>query len=143
MKPVYKNGFLCIVVVIFAFLLFGCASSQGGWPEPEKIVPKKEMLIANLEKQGYAVTEQDAVEGFDGALDRVVAQKGRKFIDIVYGLSAEEAETVFELYCKMYPDDFYILARNGNYIYCVSDKRTFTKAGFTSIANVGTQYIHN
>jgi hypothetical protein len=42
----------------------------------------------------------------------------------------------------MYPDDFYILARNGNYVYCVSDKQTFSKAGFTSTDNVGTQIIH-
>ena len=64
-----------------------------------------------------------------------------KFIDIVYGLSAEDALVVFKLYCELYPDDYYILSRNGNYVYCVSDKKTFKKAGFTSTANVGEQHI--
>lgn len=35
-----------------------------------------------------------------------------------------------------------ILARNENYVYCVSDNSTFSKAGFTSADNVGVQYIH-
>ena len=101
------------------------------------------MLVSNLEKRSYTITEKTIVEGSDLTVDRIVAQKGRKFMDIVYGLSAENAEQIFGLYCQMYLDDYYILTRNGNYVYCVSDKRTFKKAGFTSIENVGTQYIRN
>ena len=86
---------------------------------------------------------QTTVEGSDLVVDRVIAQKESKFIDIVYGLSAEDSAKIFELYCELYSDDYYILAQNGNYVYCVSDKKTFKKAGFTTTDNVGEQYINN
>ena len=103
--------------VLVLLLMSGCGSSTNinGIPDPEKIVPEREVLIENLEDGGY----------------------------IVYGLSSDEASKIFELYCSLYPDDYYILSQNGNYVYCVSDKKTFSKAGFTSTANVGVQYIHN
>lgn len=136
-----KIALLLIVFTVFA-LLFAVCGNPGGAPDPEKIVPARETLIENLKKAGYAVEEQNSVEGSELDIDRVIAHKGNSFIDIVYGLSGEEAGEVFALYSGMYPDDFYILARNGNYVYCVSDKQTFSKAGFTSTDNVGTQIIH-
>ena len=105
-------------------------------------MPKRGVLVENLENSGYEITEHTSVEGSDLAIDRIVAQKGDKCIDIVYGLSSDDAKVIFELYCGLYPDDYYILAQNGNYVYCVSDKTTFRKAGFTTTANVGEQYIN-
>ena len=134
-----------MLVFVVLFLMAGCGSSTNtnGTPDPDKIVPSREVLIENLENSGYTITALTAVEGSDLTVDRVIAQKGSKFIDIVYGLSAEDSSKVFELYCGLYPDDYYILAQNGNYVYCVSDKKTFSKAGFTSTDNVGEQYMNN
>ena len=135
-----------IAVIVSAFLLLsfaGCGASinTNGVPDPEKIVPKRDVLMENLEDSKYEITTYTTVEGSDLIIDRVVAQKDGKFIDIVYGLSNDEAKTIFALYEELYPDDYYILAQNGNYVYCVSDKTTFRKAGFTTTANVGEQYI--
>lgn len=140
-----KNIFMFILVFILVFSMAGCGSSTNtnGVPDPDKIVPKREVLIENLKNSEYTITTLTTLDGSDLTIDRVVAQKGNKFIDIVYGLSAEDASKIFELYCGLYPDDYYILAQNGNYVYCVSDKKTFSKAGFTSTDNVGEQYIHN
>lgn len=140
-----KNIYVFLVACIVTILMAGCGSSTNtnGVPDPDKIVPKRDVLIENLENSGYTITTLTTIEGSDLVIDRVVAQKGSKFIDIVYGLSDEDASEIFDLYCGLYPDDYYILAQNGNYVYCVSDKKTFSKAGFTSTDNVGTQYIHN
>lgn len=140
-----KNIFECILVFLLIILMAGCGSSThtNGVPDPDKIVPKREVLIENLEKSGYTITALTAIDGSDLTIDRVMAQKENKFIDIVYGLSAEDVSKIFELYCDLYSNDYYILAQNGNYVYCVSDKSTFSKAGFTSTDNVGVQYIHN
>ncbi len=133
------------MLVFAAILMAGCNSStySDGIPNPDKIVPKREVLIENLEDNGYKIEALTAVEDSDLIVDRIIAKNGNKFIDIVYGLSAEDASKIFELYCGLYPDNYYILAQNGNYVYCVSDKKTFKKAGFTSTGNVGVQYIHN
>ena len=134
-----------MLVFVVLFLMAGCgfSTNTNGTPDPDKIVPSREVLIENLKNSGYTITALTAVEGSDLTVDRVIAQKGSKFIDIVYGLSAEDSSKVFELYCGLYPDDYYILAQNGNYVYCVSDKKTFSKAGFTSTDNVGEQYMNN
>ena len=140
-----RKIFLCVLVFSLIFLMVGCGSSTNtnGIPDPDKIVPKREVLVENLTNSGYTVTTLTTIEGSDLTIDRVMAEKGNKSIDIVYGLSGEDASKIFELYCALYSDDYYILAHNGNYVYCVSDKQTFTKAGFSSTANVGVQYIHN
>ena len=143
-----KKTLVFILVLALIFSMAGCGSSTNtdvntnGYPDPNKIVPKREVLIENLKNSGYAITILTAIEGSDLSIDRILAQKESKFIDIVYGLSEEDAATVFELYCELYSDHYYILAQNGNYVYCVSDKKTFSKAGFTTTANVGVQYIH-
>ena len=136
-----KTIAVCMLVLAVGFLLTACGSAGSRVPDPEKIVPARESLIENLEDSGYSITTLTAVEGSDIRVDRILAQKGKKYMDIVYGLSAADAEEIFERYCELYPDDYYILAQNGNYVYCVSDKKTFSKAGFTSTANVGVQYI--
>ena len=140
-----KKIILCALAFLFVFLMVGCGSSTNtnGVPDPDKIVPAREVLMENLEKKGYTVTALTTIDGSDFTVDRVLAEKGKRSIDIVYGLSGEDASKVFELYCDMYSDDYYILARNGNYVYRVSDKQTFSAAGFASTANVGEQYIHN
>ena len=140
-----KKIILCALAFLFVFLMVGCGSSTNtnGVPDPDKIVPDREVLMENLEKKGYTVTALTTIDGSDFTVDRVLAEKGKRSIDIVYGLSGEDASKVFELYCDMYSDDYYILARNGNYVYRVSDKQTFSAAGFASTANVGEQYIHN
>lgn len=140
-----KNILISILVLAAIFLMVGCSSfiNTNGVPDPDKIVPQQDVLIENLEDSGYIITTLTTMEGSDLMINRIFAQKGTKFIDIVYGLSAEDASKIFELYCEQYPDDYYILAQNGNYVYCVSDKKTFSKAGFTSTANIGVQYIHN
>lgn len=132
-----------IVVIMLALISAGCASSRTGVPDPDKIVPGREDLIENLAGAGYAVETLSSIEGTDIAVDRVLARNGERFIDIAYGLNSDDAQKVFDAYCGLYTDDYYILARNGNYVYCVSDKTTFSKAGFTSTDNVGTQYIHD
>ena len=137
--------FVCILVFVVVWLMAGCGFSPNtdGVPNLDKIVPEREVLVANLEGSGYTVTTLTVIDGSDLTLDRIIAKKGDKFIDIVYGLSEEDASEIFELYCGLYPDDYYILAQNGNYVYCVSDKKTFSTAGFVSTDNVGEQYIHN
>ena len=136
-----------IAVVLLAILTIclvscGASTNTNGVPDPDKIVPKRDVLIENSKKVGYEIAEHTTVPGSDLIIDRIVSQKGNKFIDIVYGLSSEDAKTIFELYTGLYPDDYYILAQNGNYVYCVSDKVTFGRAGFTTTANVGEQYIN-
>ncbi len=137
-----KNILIGIMILLVLLSMTACDSGHTSMPDPDKIVPTRDSLVKNLEDSGYTITTLSSVEGSDLTLDRILAEKGNKFIDIVYGLSSEDAPKIFDLYCEMYPDDYYILAQNGNYVYCISDKRTFSKAGFTSMGNVGVQYIN-
>lgn len=138
-----KKILICLLACLLTALAVGCGPSGTRVPDPDEIVPARDVLIDNLLESGYVIAEVVEVEGFDAKVDRIMAQKGKKFIDIVYGLSEEDAAEVFECFCELYPDGYYILAQNGTYVYCVSDRRTFKKAGFASTANVGVQYICN
>ena len=110
----------------------------------DKIVPTKENLVKNLEDAEYTLTAYTSIGDSTLSIDRIVAEKDSKFIDITYGLSSKEADEIFKIYCDIYEDNnYYILARNGNYVYCVKDKKTFSKAGFTSTGNIGIQYIND
>ena len=140
------GSIFCLVLVL---ALVGCGSGNnegivilgdGHVGGADDVVPDKASLLENLKGAGYTITEYSSVEGSDLTIDRVVAEKGNKYIDMVYGMTEEEAKEIFKIYKEMY-DDYYILARNENYVYSVSDKKTFSKAGFTSTSNIGEQYI--
>lgn len=166
MKPVFKpfGCILCLAIVIsFAACDFSSdinlnirnsnIDNNGGisvtlsdsdLAEVDKIVPTKENLVKNLEDAGYTVTAYTSIGDSTLSIDRVVAESGSNFIDITYGLSSTEADEIFNIYCDTYDNSkYYILARNGNYVYCVKDKKTFSTAGFTSTGNIGIQYIKN
>lgn len=141
------GSIFCLVLVL---ALVGCGSGNNEGivilgndvGRADDVVPDKASLLENLKSEGYTITEYSSVEGSDLTIDRVVAEKGNKYIDIVYGMTEEEAKEIFKIYKEMY-DDYYILARNENYVYSVSDKKTFSKAGFTSTSNIGEQYIND
>ena len=131
-----------------AFLLGGCGKAEGGrdlvgfvMSDPDEIVPTKEELVDALNGAGYEISEMSQSPEGSVPADRVYAEKGKSFIDISYGLDAEDRQTVFEEYEAAYKD-YYILAINGDYVYCIGDRKAFSKAGFTSTANVGIQYIN-
>ena len=110
-------------------------------PLPEDVVPAEDVLIANLEKKGYTIEKFDTALNSDIPASRVLAKKGKSFIDICYGLDATNANEVFSDYKDVYLDtDYYILAQNGYFEYCVSDKKTVKRSGFNGTANVGVQY---
>lgn len=150
MKPVFRQ-FGCIVCLAMVISFAACDSNtpaitiNNGVIETNGVLPERETLIKNLEDAGYSITEYTSMEGSSLTIDRIVAEKGKKFIDITYCSSEKEAQTLFDTYYNMYKADenFYILAQNVNLVYCVSDKKTFSKAGFKSTSNIGQQYINN
>ncbi len=108
---------------------------------PEDVVPDEAVLIANLEKKGYSIETFDVALNSNIPANRVLAKKGKSFIDICYGLDATNVNDVFSEYKDVYWDtDYYILAQNGYYVYCVSDKKTIKRSGFNGTANIGIQY---
>lgn len=141
----------CTVCLALMLSFTACASDEpsitinNGVIETNGVIPEKADLVENLEDAGYTLTEHTSMEGSDLTIDRIFAEKGSKFIDITFCSSEEEATTLFKAYCDMYEadDDYYILAQNLNYVYCVSDKKTFSTAGFKSTSNIGQQYINN
>jgi len=110
--------------------------------KPEDAVPQKEQLLKNLEDKGYNIEYYDTVFDSDISCYRIYATKDNGFIDICYDLTDENAETAFYEYEKKY-DKYYLMAMNGTYVYCISDKEVFKDAGFKSLANNGIQYINN
>jgi len=152
MKPVFKpfGCILCLAIVIsFAACDAGESDNvitiRNGVIEINDVLPKKETLIENLEDAGYTITEYTSIDGSDLTIDRLIAEKKDKYIDITFGLSDEDSKTVFSAYCDMYKadNDYYILARNLDLVYCVTDKKTFSEAGFNSTSNIGEQYIND
>lgn len=152
MKPVFKP-FGCILCIAIVLSFAACDAGESdnvitisnGIVSTNNALPEKESLIGNLEDAGYTVTEYTSIDGSDLTIDRLVAEKGKKYIDITFGLSEEASQTVFQAYCDKYKadNDYYILARNMNLVYCVTDKKTFSKAGFKSTSNIGEQYIND
>jgi hypothetical protein len=108
--------------------------------DASKVVPSKSKLIENLTKAGYTIKQYTTVYDTGISAERIYASKNESSIDICYGLSETNAQEVFKFFEKKYPE-FYLLAMNCNYVYFISDKQTFKNAGFTSLGNVGTQYI--
>ena len=74
-----KSALAGIIALVLVFIMAGCGASSNGIPDPDKIVPKREVLIENLEDSGYTITTLTTVEGSDLTIDRVVAQKKDKF----------------------------------------------------------------
>ena len=74
-----KRALASIIALVLVFIMAGCGTSSNGTPDPDKIVPKREVLIENLEDSGYTITTLTTVEGSDLTIDRVVAQKKDKF----------------------------------------------------------------
>lgn len=106
------------------------------------VIPSAQNLTKNLEAKGYEIETYDlALDGRTKAT-RVFAKKGDKFIDISYCNSREDAVEAFKSYEDRY-NDYYILAQNDKYLYCISDTETFGNAGFESLYNVGIQYINH
>ena len=106
----------------------------------DKVVPSKSKLMENLTTAGYTIKQDNMVYDTGISTERIYASKGNSSIDICYGLSEANAKEAFKCFEDKYPE-FYLMAMNGNYVYFISDKQTFKKAGFTSLANVGIQYI--
>lgn len=112
----------------------------------ESVVPSKTELVENTTKAGYTVTDFDDIYDLQVSGERVLAEKGDRYIDICYGLSSDDAMEVFDHYKGKYDpqinsEEYYILARNENFVYFISDKKTFKKSGFKSTDNIGEQFI--
>lgn len=144
-----KIKLLTITAIFCCIMAFsGCSSAKEseigtGVPNPDEIVPSMEELTDNLTDNGYTVETFDKIYDTNVSGKRVYAEKGSKYIDICYGLDDTSADSVFSAFEDKYVDtDYYILAQNGNYVYCVTDKKTFRKSGFKSTDNIGTQYIN-
>lgn len=110
--------------------------------KPENAVPQKEELIQNLKDKGYEIEYYNTVFDSEISCYRILATKDSKFIDICYDLTEENAETAFYKYENKY-DKYYLMAMNGTFVYCISDKEVFKDAGFKSLANNGIQYINH
>ena len=153
-----------ICVIVLAGLLLFCAACGSGEPTRniglttnlgtanftffprnpksiDDIIPEKADLIASLEGKGYVVTEYNTSLGSEQPAQRVYAKKGNHFVDISYGLTIEQAKAELPQYRAAY-EVFYLMAQNEQYLYCISDKQAFEDAGFTSLANIGIQYIY-
>ncbi|HOQ06790.1 MAG TPA: hypothetical protein PLP87_03140 [Clostridiales bacterium] len=110
--------------------------------KPEDAVPQKEQLLQNLEDRGYDIEYYDTVFDSDISCYRIYATKDNEFIDICYDLTEENAEKAFYKYENKY-DKYYLMAMNGTFVYCISDRKVFEDAGFRSLANNGIQYINH
>lgn len=113
----------------------------------ESIVPSRSELIDNTKEAGYTVTEFDDIYDLKVSGERVLAEKDGKFIDMCYGLSENDAKEVYRYYETKYDPqlksgEYYMLSRNQNFVYFVSDKSTFKVSGFKSTDNDGEQHIY-
>ena len=124
-----------------AIALVAMLASCGGGTKPYTI--NGTVSIDGI-ADGDTISLGYSVDGSDLTIDRLIAEKGNKYIDITFGLSEEDSHTIFKASCDMYEadNDFYILANNLDLVYCVTDKKTFSKAGFKSTSNIGEQYIN-
>ncbi len=140
-----KFKIIIILILVTVGLVYGVMSEDRNYgviSEAGDNVPSYEILVQNLTQEGYSIQEEIQALDCDVKAKRVIATKGKKYIDICYELEAEDVDLVFEKYREKYEDtSFYILAQNGKFVYCVSDKKTFKKSGFTSTANVGYQIM--
>lgn len=137
-------GIVFAVFAVVVFLLLTQSEDYKTFSSPDEVVPTYETAVNNLTLDGYSVRTEDTALDSDIKAKRLYADKGNSFIDICYNLSEDDAKVVFEKYRDKYENSsFYVLAQNGNYVYCVSDKSTFEICGFAGLANWGYQIIHN
>lgn len=110
----------------------------------EDIVPNKDTLINNLKDKGFDIKITNTVFTSNIHAEQIYASYKDAFCTITYGLDQDEADEIFLLYEKEYTENqYYIMVKNGVFVYCVSDNDTFTKAGFKGLANSGIQYINH
>jgi len=108
------------------------------------VVPAEDTVRANMEGKDYEIEQTETVFESDIEAMTIVARKDNSFCIITYCLDQAEAEKVFEIYEKKFSEDeFYIMAQNGAFVYCVSDDRSFRDAGFSELANSGIQIIYH
>ena len=96
-----------------------------------------------FKEAGYEVKSESVQfsEGITG--ERIMASKGESFCSIVYGLDVEEAAVVFKDYEKEYSEDeYFVLAQNEQFVYCMSDKKAFDGAGFTKLGTSGVLFVN-
>ncbi|HHY64890.1 MAG TPA: hypothetical protein GX501_07560 [Clostridiaceae bacterium] len=110
--------------------------------KPEDAVPQKDQLLQNLKDKGYHIEYYNTVFDSEISCYRILATKDNAFIDICYDLADDNAEKAFYEYENKY-NKYYLMAMNGTYVYCISDKEVFKDAGFKSLANNGIQYIND
>lgn len=107
-------------------------------------MPDENTLITNLKSKGYDIEQTETVFDSDIKAMTISAKKKNSFCVITYRLDQNQADKVFELYEKKFSeDDYYIMAKNGTFVYCISDNNSFKDAGFTELANNGIQYINH
>lgn len=106
--------------------------------DPDDVIPEREELIEQLREKDYLITEYKEAAGVPAR--RVVACKGRQMIDICYELSEKDAPAVFRDYEERW-EDYYLLARNGSYVYAISSQTAFRDSGIEGLANLGVQYL--
>lgn len=120
----------------------GEAGNEGKF-DASIVVPNKETLINNLRNKGFEIEYSEKVFDYDIKANQILATKGEHFINISYDIECDK-QSVFDLYNEHYNEDkYYILALNGSYVYAISDSKTFKDAGFTTLANDGTQFINH
>ena len=149
---VLKKIFSLTAAAVMCLLMCSCDRSDSDSSTDilkngaESIVPSRAELIDNTKDAGYTVTEFNDIYDLKVSGERVLAEKDGKFIDICYGLSEDDAKEVFRYYETKYDSqiksqEYYMLSRNQNFVYFISDKSTFKVSGFKSIDNDGEQYI--
>ncbi len=106
----------------------------------DEIVPPKSELCANLQEAGFTIAEFETALDSGVAAERVYAEKDGLFMDICYGLSVEQAPEIFASYEAEYKE-YYLIAQNKQYVYAVSDKKTFETAGFETLETNGILFV--
>lgn len=108
------------------------------------VVPAEETVSANLEGKDYEIEQTETVFESDIEAMTISARKDNSFCIISYCLDQAEAEKGFAIYEKKFSeDDYYIMAQNGAFVYCMSDENAFRDAGFSELANSGIQIINH
>lgn len=124
-------------------IIDGELSDTTGKFDASTVVPNRDILIKNLKEKEFEIKYYEKVFDSNIKANQIIATKGEHFVDISYDIKWDE-KSIFDLYNEHYNNDkYYILALNGSYVYAISDSKTFEYAGFTTLANDGTQFINH